>query len=534
MAWRPATPGTIVVFAATVLLVLVSVSTPLLKTFYFLDATISSGSIKGTVKLGTFGYCVGSKCTSAKLGYQLDVASLLGINGKLGDLSDSVLKWATYCLVLHPVAAVLGAISVVFGLFAHMHNFAGTMLSTCFASFAGTVTLLAFIFDMVVFIIAKQRIDSSSVGGQATLGNAIWMTLAALILFLISGFFFGCGTCITRRNRREQQQSDMYRPMPDENYGSKLRADAVKAEYARKEEAANLPNFPEHVPLTATHHVDYDDTYASYPPQQQHQQYASHGDLSSVGAGAAAPPSLISGVGEGYGRRNPSAPGHPVSFSPESGAASLPPVSPVGGPAGTGAGARLAAEARANRGFATQADERRLAGASDGYDQDPQQQQYHAYGGSQGHAMSPSSYSGAYPPYPASSPPPPQHAATPYVDGYSSATPGPSYADPVPSSSQQPPVLPYRPSTASPPIHAQQSKQGMYVQNQAPSSYGHGQGAADPYARAGETGSLAPTYYTHEQGGAGGGTQYQRATGSGMGAGQQQDPYGAPAGYGRY
>ncbi|GAA5889950.1 hypothetical protein JCM8208_001177 [Rhodotorula glutinis] len=534
MAWRPATPGTIVVFAATVLLVLVSVSTPLLKTFYFLDATISSGSIKGTVKLGTFGYCVGNKCTSAKLGYQLDVASLLGINGKLGDLSDSVLKWATYCLVLHPVAAVLGAISVVFGLLAHMHNFAGTMLSTCFASFAGTVTLLAFIFDMVVFIIAKQRIDSSSVGGQATLGNAIWMTLAALILFLISGFFFGCGTCSTRRNRREQKQSDMYRPMPDENYGSKLRADAVKAEYARKEDAANLPNFPEHVPLTATHHVDYDDTYASYPPQQQqqHQQYASHGDLSSVGASGAAPPSLISGVGEGYGRRNPSAPGQPVSFSPESGAASLPPVSPVGAP--TGAGARLAAEARANRGFATAADERRLAGASDGYDQDPQQQQqqqqYHAYGGSQGHAMSPSSYSGAYPPYPAASPPPPQPAATPYVDGYQSATPGPSYADPS-SSSAQPPVLPYRPSTASPPIHAQQSKQGMYVQNQAPSSYGHGAGSvADPYARAGETGSLAPTYYTHEQGG----TQYQRATGSGMGAGQQQDPYGAPAGYGRY
>jgi len=331
----------------------------------------------------------------------------------------------------------------------------------------------------------------------------------------------------------------MYRPMPDENYGSKLRADAVKAEYARKEDAANLPNFPEHVPLTATHHVDYDDTYASYPPQQQqqHQQYASHGDLSSVGAGAAAPPSLISGVGEGYGRRNPSAPGQPVSFSPESGVASLPPVSPVGGAAGTGAGARLAAEARANRGFATQADERRLAGASDayGYDQDPQQQQqqYHAYGGSQGHAMSPSSYSGAYPPYPASSPPPPQHAATPYVDGYSSATPGPSYADPS-SSAAQPPVLPYRPSTASPPIHAQQSKQSMYVQNQAPGSYGHGAGAADLYARAGETGSLAPTYYTHEQGGAAGGTQYQRATGSGMGAGQQQDPYGAPAGYGRY
>lgn len=52
-----------------------------------------------------------------------------------------------------------------------MRNFAGTMLSTCFASFAGTVTLLAFIFDMVVFIVAQKRINSSSVGGSASLGN---------------------------------------------------------------------------------------------------------------------------------------------------------------------------------------------------------------------------------------------------------------------------------------------------------------------------------------------------------------------------
>lgn len=153
------------------LLVLVTVNVPLLKTFYFLEATVSTSSVKGTIKLGTFGYCVGSKCTSAKLGYQLDIADLLGIDGKLGDLSDSVLQWATYCLILHPIAAVLGAISVVFGLLAHMHNFAGTMLSTCFASFAGTVTLLAFIFDMVVFIVAQKRINSSSVGGSASLGN---------------------------------------------------------------------------------------------------------------------------------------------------------------------------------------------------------------------------------------------------------------------------------------------------------------------------------------------------------------------------
>lgn len=392
------------------------------------------------------------------------------------------------------------------------------------------------------------------------------MTLAALILFLISGFFFGvrvvssiahttpdltssplasqCGTCITRKNRREQQQSDAYRPMPDEAYGSKLRAEAVQADYARKaaSDDAHLPNFPEHVPLTATHAVDYDDSgyhqgQNAYPPlQQQHQQYASHGNLSAVSAGHApgAPPSLISGVGEGYGRRNPSAPGQAVSFSPESAAAPLPPVSPVGG--GTGVGARLASEARANRGLATREDEWRLAGggagAGDAYDA-PQQQGYGygdvpQQGSSQGHAMSPSSYhGGAYPPYPAvaSSPPPQQQGSMPYVQGYHSATPVPG-----------PPVLPYRPSKSPP---AQQHQQTMFVQNADPGSYGDpydGHAAAGAGAGAGETGSLAPTYYTHDHGAGGGGggggggsgMQYQRGGAAG------QDPYGAPAGYGRY
>lgn len=53
------------------LLILVSVSTPLLKSIYFLEANLSSGSFSGTVRLGAWGYCVGSTCTSPKLGYSL-------------------------------------------------------------------------------------------------------------------------------------------------------------------------------------------------------------------------------------------------------------------------------------------------------------------------------------------------------------------------------------------------------------------------------------------------------------------------------
>ncbi|BGP47082.1 hypothetical protein JCM10450v2_002934 [Rhodotorula kratochvilovae] len=551
MGIRPATPGTIVVLAATVLLILVTVSTPLVKSLYFLKATIDTSvgntDINGTVKLGTFGYCVGGTCTNAKLGYSLDIAELLGISGSLGGLSNSVLKWITYLLILHPIAAGFGAISVIFGLLAHTRGMAGTTLSTCFASFAATFALLAFIFDMAVFIIAKKRIESSDVGGKAELGNAIWMTLAALILYAISGFFFGCGACIIRKRRREQQVSDSYRPAVDPEYGAKLRAEAVQADYARKEASgAALPNFPEHVPLTAVHAVDYDDGYGhgaygangGYEPRQ----YASQSDISGAGGGAA-PPSLISGVGEGYGRRNPAAPGLPVSFTPDTAPASLPPTSPVGAPAVAGVGARLGAEARANRGRATQEDERRLAsgaGAGDVQGMYVPEGQYGAqdgYAPPQPHAaygqMDYSPYGGAYPPYPSTTSPPPlpQQAGASHVQGYSSATPAPppggyGAAEKAQAQAQQPPVLPYRPSPS--PSAQQQQQQQYYVQNgAAPSAYG------DPFARAGETGSIAPTYYTHDQAGQpqGQGTQYHRGSVAGYQHQQQADPYGAPAGF---
>lgn len=69
-----------------------------------------------------------------------------------------------------------------------------------------------------------------------------------------------------------------------------------------------------------------------------------------------APPSMISGVGEGYGRRNNGPPGLPVSLTPESSYSNLPPPAPSGTPnnagRGTGTGSRLAADARMQRGYA--------------------------------------------------------------------------------------------------------------------------------------------------------------------------------------
>ena len=60
---RPATPLTILFFVAFILLLLATISTPIVK-------AIPLASVNG-VDLGVFGYCAPSGCSSIKIGYSV-------------------------------------------------------------------------------------------------------------------------------------------------------------------------------------------------------------------------------------------------------------------------------------------------------------------------------------------------------------------------------------------------------------------------------------------------------------------------------
>lgn len=116
---------------ALVLLVLTTVSTPVVKDLYFLqvETSGSASSLASTLRLGTLGYCLTgvastalssitdeeltNGCTAAKLGYALDSTlvtdgRVFGLN--IGNLSDSVVKGLTYLLVLQPIGKSSGAL----------------------------------------------------------------------------------------------------------------------------------------------------------------------------------------------------------------------------------------------------------------------------------------------------------------------------------------------------------------------------------------------------------------------------------------
>ncbi|KAJ7146331.1 hypothetical protein C8R44DRAFT_864106 [Mycena epipterygia] len=244
---RPATPGFLLTTLATALLAVVSFCVPYFKSVFFLKAVISQSGVSGTITFGTLGYCIElsgtTTCSKPSVGYELDINSLVG-NDLPVDIPNVVVKWLTYALVLHIVALALAAGSayLVSGL-------------------AAVVALVAFIFDIALFFLAKARINAV---GTASIGNAVWLTLAAWVLLFFSGCFYTLGRCcISNRQKRGDWDKRQEAPLPSTN--DQMRLDAVKAEADRKARQkateGGLPAFHESVPLTTT---AYDDGQAVY------------------------------------------------------------------------------------------------------------------------------------------------------------------------------------------------------------------------------------------------------------------------------
>ena len=78
---RPATPGFLVTLIATILLAVVSFNTPILKSIFFLKATITESGQTGSITLGTLGYCLdinnNQTCSKPSVGYQLGELNIL-------------------------------------------------------------------------------------------------------------------------------------------------------------------------------------------------------------------------------------------------------------------------------------------------------------------------------------------------------------------------------------------------------------------------------------------------------------------------
>jgi len=215
----------------------------------------------------------------------VDPNDLLGVT--MFDIPTAITKYLTYVLILHIIALALALASTIFGLLSFISSLSVLCFPTCFAACASTCSLIALVVDLAMFYIAKARIDRVD-GASASIGIAVWLTLAAWLLCGFAGCAYGIGRCcVGSRDRKARDDPDPsrggYVRTPNSHGPDAMRMDAIRDEQIRKKEQG-LPSFAafEREPLQED---KYDDPAQAMP-----------GALRRDG-------SMVQGVGMGYGRR---------------------------------------------------------------------------------------------------------------------------------------------------------------------------------------------------------------------------------------
>lgn len=111
--------------------------------------------------------------------------SLTNLTGDItlpDQIPQIVNKWIITALVLHIAASITAVISIIALSFSTPRPIFGIIV----AEFAAIVTLVAFALDIILFIVSK-KFNSAAVN-SSRFGFAVWFTLAAFVLLLISGF----------------------------------------------------------------------------------------------------------------------------------------------------------------------------------------------------------------------------------------------------------------------------------------------------------------------------------------------------------
>ncbi|KAJ8088382.1 hypothetical protein PM082_022455 [Marasmius tenuissimus] len=186
-----AIPGLFFCLAGTVLLVFVCVSVPTWDSIYFMQI----GQGVQAIRFGTFGF-TGSE---THVGYEgLELASMGLRDGSVID-SDRI-ENLSKALIIHPIAAGFGGLTVLFGLCGTAYHRSGTIMMTISAVIAALLALVAWVIDMVLFGAFFAQFRDADI--PTKWGNAPWLSLGATVAFIIAAVMSCCGIFGSYRKER--------------------------------------------------------------------------------------------------------------------------------------------------------------------------------------------------------------------------------------------------------------------------------------------------------------------------------------------
>ncbi|KAI0665128.1 pali-domain-containing protein [Cubamyces menziesii] len=224
-------------FVAFLLLLLVSLSLPIIKSIFlfqlaaYSSASFLDSSASGQVRFGVWGYCTSSitvevigvdhetaaQCSSTHLGYQFDsnVANALHVSG----FTDTISRTLSAVLVLHPIACALTFVALVTSLFiTRRRSPQAISRSAAFATLgiallAAVITTIIFLVDIIFVAVVRHKVDDESHDVlHLSWGNAVWMALAATIALWAAIVSDCAGICGFRRrvNRKSANGGGNY------------------------------------------------------------------------------------------------------------------------------------------------------------------------------------------------------------------------------------------------------------------------------------------------------------------------------------
>lgn len=210
--------GTFLLFAAAILLLVTTISAPVIKDIAILKVMLTNATDirNSSVTFGTFGHCVldvppietdQDYCGPKTIGYA-PATIMAEIDGTTfstagGDTANAL----TRVMILHPIACGLAFIAFLLALGS---GFCGSLLASILSAFTWVITLIVMACDFAAFGIIKNNVNSDGTGSHAYYSIGMWTILAAMVCLFLATIlvFFSC--CSNRRRPRTSKVDPAY------------------------------------------------------------------------------------------------------------------------------------------------------------------------------------------------------------------------------------------------------------------------------------------------------------------------------------
>jgi len=210
--------GTFLLFAAAVLLLVTTITAPVIKDLPILKVMLTNFTDirNSSVIFGTFGHCIldvppittdQDFCFPKTVGYQ--PASIMaaidgtGFSTASGDTADAL----TRVMILHPIACGLAFIAFLLAIGAGV---IGSLFASMISAVAFIITLVVMATDFVWAGIIKNAVNSDGKGSNAYYSVGMWTILAAMVLLFLATIIIFVSCFRSRRSNRTSKVNGAY------------------------------------------------------------------------------------------------------------------------------------------------------------------------------------------------------------------------------------------------------------------------------------------------------------------------------------